>query len=312
MARVSQVAATFAFAEFSVDYLNTSTAFLGAIVLGNGINPNIIWLARYFEERRGGADLETAILASHPESAVTRLTEIWLEMERGDVFPGNLLGALWRLGRTKTYAVDNSGLEAIAARALNADTFEELQVPLGVITTDLTDGGPRLLHTGELVQALLASSALPGVFPPVRRDGHLLVDGSLLADVAVDQALEFGGAGSLVALDCMVPPPDAEPSSVADMLAVASNLQHRARLHTAVGQVEQRVPVVCMPAPGAHSVSRLDFGQTAALIDEANEAGTEFLEHLDIRGPGLYGDPYTRYTGRPNEPTPRHQPLPEG
>lgn len=246
--------------------------------------------------------LNGAILASNPEAAVTRLTEIWLEMERGDVFPGPLLGALWRLGRTKTYAVDSSGLEAIAARALNADTFEELQLPLGVITTDLTDGIPRLLHTGALVQALLASAALPGVFPPVRRDGRLLVDGSILADVAVDQALEFGAAGSLVTLDCMVPPPEEEPSSVADMLAAASDLQHRARLRTALGQVEKLVPVVCMPAPGIRGVSPFDFGQTAALIDEASEAGTEFLNHLDIRGPGLYGDPYTRYTGRPAEP----------
>lgn len=65
LAIIPPVAATFAFAEFAVDYLNTSTAFLGAIVLGNGINPNIVWLARYFEERRAGADVETAIVSSH-------------------------------------------------------------------------------------------------------------------------------------------------------------------------------------------------------------------------------------------------------
>ncbi|MBN1652933.1 MAG: MMPL family transporter [Deltaproteobacteria bacterium] len=56
---------TFGFAELTVDYLNTSTAFLGSIVIGNGVNPNIIWLARYFEQRRRGSRVAEALAASH-------------------------------------------------------------------------------------------------------------------------------------------------------------------------------------------------------------------------------------------------------
>jgi hypothetical protein len=56
---------TFGFAELAVDYLNTSTAFLGSIVIGNGINPNIIWLARYFEERRAGRGVQEAMAHTH-------------------------------------------------------------------------------------------------------------------------------------------------------------------------------------------------------------------------------------------------------
>lgn len=55
----------FGVAELTVDSLNTSTAFLGSIVIGNGINPNIIWLSRYFEERRRGNDTEVAIANTH-------------------------------------------------------------------------------------------------------------------------------------------------------------------------------------------------------------------------------------------------------
>ncbi len=65
LALLTPVAVTFACAEVFVDYLNTSTAFLGSIVIGNGVNPNIIWLARYFEERRAGADLARAISRTH-------------------------------------------------------------------------------------------------------------------------------------------------------------------------------------------------------------------------------------------------------
>ncbi|MCA9580696.1 MAG: MMPL family transporter [Myxococcales bacterium] len=59
------VLVTFGFAELAVDYLNTSTVFLGSIVIGNGINPNIVWLARYFEERRGGRNPEQSIRNAH-------------------------------------------------------------------------------------------------------------------------------------------------------------------------------------------------------------------------------------------------------
>ena len=62
---VVPVLATFAFAKYAVDYLNTSTAFLGSIVVGNGINPHIVWLARYFEERRRGLDILGSLRAAH-------------------------------------------------------------------------------------------------------------------------------------------------------------------------------------------------------------------------------------------------------
>jgi len=59
------VIVTFGFAELAVGSLNTSTAFLGSIVIGNGINPSIIWLARYFEERRRGYEVPDALRRTH-------------------------------------------------------------------------------------------------------------------------------------------------------------------------------------------------------------------------------------------------------
>lgn len=65
LAIIPPVAATFAVAQLAVGFLNTSTAFLMSIVIGNGINPNVIWLARYFEERVDGNEGESAIFTSH-------------------------------------------------------------------------------------------------------------------------------------------------------------------------------------------------------------------------------------------------------
>jgi len=56
---------TFGLAQPLVHNLNASTSFLGSIVIGNGINPLIIWLARYFEARRKGEEVEKALRTAH-------------------------------------------------------------------------------------------------------------------------------------------------------------------------------------------------------------------------------------------------------
>jgi predicted RND superfamily exporter protein len=62
---VPPIVATFAFAAVTVEYLNTSTAFLMSIVIGNGINPSIMWLARYREERLRGHSQLLAVQKTH-------------------------------------------------------------------------------------------------------------------------------------------------------------------------------------------------------------------------------------------------------
>ncbi|RYE94610.1 MAG: hypothetical protein EOO75_01495, partial [Myxococcales bacterium] len=59
---------------FHVRELNSNTAFLASIIIGNGINPGIILLARYLEERRRGLDPRAAMLAAVPASAPGTLT----------------------------------------------------------------------------------------------------------------------------------------------------------------------------------------------------------------------------------------------
>lgn len=74
MSLLPPVALTFAFADLMVESLNTSTAFLASIVIGNGINPNIMWLSGYFEHRRGGREVLESIRATHRTVWIGTLT----------------------------------------------------------------------------------------------------------------------------------------------------------------------------------------------------------------------------------------------
>ncbi len=80
------------------------------------------------------------------------------------------------------------GVTAILNELLGKHKFDDLRIPLAVTATDLTTGLPVVIKKGRLVDAVLATSAVPGVFPARKLDGHLLVDGGILNPVPVAEA----------------------------------------------------------------------------------------------------------------------------
>ena len=278
-------------------------ASLGAVQVGmlralreHGVRPDMITGTSV------GA-LNGAILAGHAETGLERLERTWSELDRHDVFPGNAISLMWRLGRSRTHAVESDGLAAMVHRALDVTTFEGLQIPLAVVAVDLATGREWVLDSGPLVSALLASAAIPGVYPSVTVQGHALVDGGVLANVPIRHAVDRG-ARSLVVLDTTVPAPlTAGEPRVGDVLARVNELQMRAQLQAALPAAAARLPLVYLPAPTPRRVSPMDFRQSAALVRDSYERSGTFLATLHIDGPGVYGDPYSRYVaGDPNAP----------
>jgi NTE family protein len=93
------------------------------------------------------------------------------------------------LKRTRLWRWPRSGSQRLAAflkAHLRAKRIEDLSIPMYITATDLERGGQRIFTTGELVPALLASSAVPIVFPPVRIDGTYYVDGGLSNNLPVE------------------------------------------------------------------------------------------------------------------------------
>jgi predicted acylesterase/phospholipase RssA len=76
--------------------------------------------------------------------------------------------------------------------------FSSLLIPMFVVTTDMETGEAVTLSSGDLVQAVLASSALPILLPPVVVDGRPLVDGGLSQNIPVKAARELGAVRVLV------------------------------------------------------------------------------------------------------------------
>ena len=236
--------------------------------------------------------LNGAVVALNPVGAASRLSQAWTRMTRDMVFPGGPLAQARTLRRTRTHLFPSSGLATVIAGFLGAGTsFTDLALPFGAVTTDIPTARPYVITSGPLLPALLASAAIPAIYPPVDHDGRRLYDGGVVANVPMRQALALG-ARSLVVLDCTFPghlPPSPETAANAVFYTVFVTMRTQAVLKAPIAAAE--VPVVYLPGPSVRRISPLDFTHTEALADEAYSAARLFLEKVRVDGPGLYGSP---------------------
>ncbi len=239
--------------------------------------------------------LNGAVIALNPTGAANRLSHAWARITRNQVFPGGLLAQARTLQRSKTHLFPNTGLARVIADFIGTtSTFENLSLPFAAVTMDVATASPYVISEGLLLPALLASAAIPGIFPPVDHDGRRLYDGGVVANVPLQQALALG-AQSLVVLDCTFPghalPP---PESLAETVLFTAMVTMRSQSMLTAPVVAAHIPVVYLPGPTACRCSPFKFASTALLIEEAYEAAISFLRNLHVDGPGLYGSPAGR------------------
>ncbi len=237
--------------------------------------------------------LNGAILAADPALAVERLEAIWPNVTRNDVFPGGVLRGLRTLSVSRSWIFDNAPLTDQLTASLPVTAFEELAIPFVAVATDFGTGAVAELDSGDLRSALLASSAIPGIYPWVERDGRRLVDGALVANVPITVALERG-AQSLVVLDCGLQGVSAgEAATLVEVLAQSSAIFARRQIAADLQRCAH-LPMIWLSRGTLNATSVLDFTQTTTMIEEGFARSMETLRTLDritTLPPGLYGAP---------------------
>jgi NTE family protein len=275
-----------------VGYVLGGGGSLGAVQIGmlqalgeHHISPDIV-------TGTSVGSLNGAVIAHDPASAVDRLGETWARMTRDRVFPGGLLAQARTLQQTRTHLFPSTGLAAVIADFIGAEvTFADLVLPFAAMATDIATARPHVLNDGPVLPALLASAAIPGIFPPVELGSLRLYDGGLVANVPMRQALAMG-AKSLVVLDCNFPGNALEaPATIAEILFYTVTVTMRTQAIFEAPLAAADVPVVYLHGPEPHPISPLDFRYTGTLVESAYRAARSFLDGLRITGPGLYGSP---------------------
>jgi NTE family protein len=230
--------------------------------------------------------LNGAIAAAHPHRAAQWLDHVWTRLRRREVYPLGFFSS-----RASVFA--DRGLRRLIARAGLPARIEELAVPFAAVAMDLGTGAQVLLDHGDLESALLASAAIPGILPPVDRDGRTLVDGGVVAYVPVRAALQRGAASVLV----LSAGPESWPLRSTLPRRSASAIASRAGLLALHHQIErdlhevaERIPTVVLPTGIETWPAPWDFRHSRRLISTASRTAGRFLDGLHVSGPGLYRD----------------------
>jgi NTE family protein len=215
-------------------------------------------------------------------AGVEALDRVWSSVRRSDVFPLNVRAVVRGIGGHKGFICEPTGLSNIVAAAqLGFDRLEDAPIPLRVVATEIPSGEPIVLGHGDLIPALLASSAIPGVFPSVQIDGRTLVDGALVANTPVRQAEEFDPDVIYVLPALTDQAGEAYPNAIVTMQrAVALAVKQSDRY--ALADVASRRVVRVIPVPqSASQVSAFDFNSTKRLVRDAHKLALSWLRHED-------------------------------
>jgi NTE family protein len=227
--------------------------------------------------------LNGAFIASREATVETaeELAEIWRGLGRGRVFPLNPLTGFLGFFGGRDHLVSDRGLRELLGEHLEFSRLERAPVPLHVMTTDLLSGREFGISHGDAVNAVLASAAIPGVFPAVQWDGRLLVDGGVANNTPISEAIELGAERIYVLPTgnaCDLPEP---PRGAVAMLLHATSLLVMRRLLVEVESLRDRAELIVLPPPCPLSVPPIDFSHSEELIRRGYEDGRDYLARLD-------------------------------
>jgi NTE family protein len=224
--------------------------------------------------------LNAAFLATRPGPAGTRsLVTAWGSLRRTQAFRANLATMVTGFLGLGSHLVGTERFRALIRQWVQVSRIEDAPTPFAAVATDALTGDPVVLRAGDVIDALTASAAIPGIFPAV---GSWLVDGNLSASCPVLQAQDLG-ADEVYFISTATAPRQSPPrgavalamNSVSLMTAQAARHQLAAaeRRAAATGGVVHVVPSAEPPAPNP-----FDFTRGTALADAAYLRTRRWLE----------------------------------
>lgn len=227
-----------------------------------------------------------AYFAADPTLAgVAKMEATWRALRRQHIFPLGFSSVVALLLR-RDYLVRPDALRRLLEAHLTYGELERAALPIHVVATELLSGEEVLLSTGSAVEAVLASAAIPGVFPSVSIGGRVLVDGGVSNNTPISAAIGLGAQRILVLPTGFACALKRVPATAIGKALHSLNLLVARQLVNDIARYRTEIELHVVPPLCPLDVSPYDYEGCGALIERAAHSTRAW-----IAGGGLAADP---------------------
>jgi NTE family protein len=231
-----------------------------------------------------------AVFAAEPTpSTVDRMAALWTRLSDDDVFGGSPLRRVSTLARTRTHTHASQPLRDLLTAAVGSETrIEDLPIPFQCVAASIELAAERWFDRGPVVDAVMASSAVPGLLPPAEVDGEHYLDGGLVHSIPIGRAVALGAQTIYVLHVGRIERPLVPPRRPFEVAMVAFEIARRHRFAADMAAVPEGVVVHLLPTgdpepPNWASRSVLRYRDTSRVADRirlAHEATVAYLARV--------------------------------
>jgi NTE family protein len=231
-----------------------------------------------------------AFVAADPTpSAVDRLREVWEQLAFEGIFAGSVFARVGTLLRTRTHLHPREPLRELLAAHLPVQTFAELRVPFQCVAANIERAAEHWFADGALIQAVLASCAVPGLLPPVELDGEHYLDGGLVHSIPVGRAVALGADTIYVLHVGRIERPLRPPTRPWEVASVAFEIARRHRFAADLAALPPGVTLHVLPSgeqapPAVSDLRNLRYRNVSGVPDRIDRAYVAASRYLDRSG----------------------------
>src|SRR5947209_7626760 len=221
--------------------LGACEAGMARALLESGVRPDVVIGTSI------GALNGAAIAAEPTPDGAQRLAQMWDRLDRDDVLGTSMFGRVGELLRTGTSLHSQDQLADLLRRQLPVHRFEDLPVRFLCVAASIERAQEHWFDAGDLVTAVLASAALPGVFAPMSIDGEHFFDGGLVNSIPIARAVAEGANEIFVLHAGRIEEPLTPPRRPWEVGFVAFEIARRHRFHRDLADIPTGVTVHVLP-----------------------------------------------------------------
>lgn len=227
-----------------------------------------------------------AAVAFEPTAAgVERLVDVWNAIEETEIFGGSLLGRLGNLARTRTSFHSDAALRDVLTGAFGTPRIEDLQVSFQCVGASIESAREHWFTTGPLIDAVLASCAVPGLVPPAVVNGEHFYDGGIVNSIPVARAAELGATVAYVLHVGRIERALTPPRWPWEAGLVAFEIARRHRFASDLDRLSGEIEVHVLPtgaaggqkAPDLRELRYRNFAHVPDWIESAYNASRDYL-----------------------------------